>query len=298
MVSWAVVANTLVLLVLALMIAGLHRLLWRLVEGLARSGRAAADRLPQSPLWGRLTGFVGALAERLPPALHWLLRRLDWRHFTGLPLTLLVLAGGWLFGLLIGLSEDRLSEAELQHLDEAINALLQPLRGQPLIGVFAWFTALGAAPAMTGLTVLGTACFWAYRRRNLLPGLWLTLLGAQLTTWTGKYLFGRPRPEFVTAVTAVSPSFPSGHATSAMAVIGFLCYALTREPLPLRARFEFVYWSIVVIGLIGASRLFLSVHYASDVAAGFLVGGFWLLVGVGLAEYLRARRPPGNDDSP
>jgi undecaprenyl-diphosphatase len=45
----------------------------------------------------------------------------------------------------------------------------------------------------------------------------------------------------------------------------------------------------VLIALVGFSRMFLSVHYLSDVLAGFLVGGFWLLVGVALTEWLRGR---------
>lgn len=287
--TWSPLTNSMVLLGLLVLLLLVHWLAWRLTDGLLRHGRSAAERLPRSAYWSRLRRAGDGLYRRQPRLSQWLAARLDWHRFTGLPLTLLVLLGAWLFALLAGLVEELLSETELQQLDDTFNAWLQPLRGQPLLAVFAWFTALGAAPAMTGLTVFGSAFFWAYRRLNLLPGLWLTLLGSQLTTWSGKYLFGRERPEFVAGVTEPSPSFPSGHATIAIAVLGFLIYALTREPLTSRARFELVYWGAVLIVLIGGSRLFLSVHYLSDVAAGFLVGGFWLLAGIILSEYLRHR---------
>jgi len=65
---------------------------------------------------------------------------------------------------------------------------------------------------------------------------------------------------------------------------------ISREAVTVRRRFEIVFWSAVLIVLIGFSRMLLSVHYASDVAAGFLVGGFWLLVGFAVAELSRLRR--------
>ena len=69
-----------------------------------------------------------------------------------------------------------------------------------------------------------------------------------------------------------------------MAVYGFLAYAIARVlPLP-RDRFEVAFWTFVLILFVGFSWIFLSVHYTTDVASGFLVGGFGLLVGWTLAE--------------
>jgi membrane-associated phospholipid phosphatase len=93
----------------------------------------------------------------------------------------------------------------------------------------------------------------------------------------------------VTEIVLLSPSFPSGHATGALAVYGFVAYAIARDRGGLRLRFELTFWTLVLAALVGLSRVFLSVHYASDVAAGFLVGGFWLLAGFALTEYLRQR---------
>jgi undecaprenyl-diphosphatase len=97
----------------------------------------------------------------------------------------------------------------------------------------------------------------------------------------------------VTSETALSPAFPSAHATGAAAVYGFVAYAIIRDALSARQRFEVAYWSMVLIALVSFSRIFLGVHFASDVAAGLLVGSFWLLVAFTLAEYLRQRGTPG-----
>ena len=70
-----------------------------------------------------------------------------------------------------------------------------------------------------------------------------------------------------------------------MAVYGFIAYIISRDLMTTRQRFEMIYWTAVLICLIGFSRMLLGVHYASDVAAGFLVGGFWLLLGFALAEH-------------
>ena len=89
----------------------------------------------------------------------------------------------------------------------------------------------------------------------LIPPLWVNFVGAQATTWAGKFGFDRTRPEFLTDVTALSPSFPSGHATGAVAVYGFVCYALARELDSPRQRFELAYWTGLLILLIAGSRM-------------------------------------------
>jgi undecaprenyl-diphosphatase len=73
-----------------------------------------------------------------------------------------------------------------------------------------------------------------------------------------------------------------------MAVYGFVAYAIARDLDPARKRFELDFWALVVVALVGFSRIFLSVHYTSDVATGLLVGTFWLLVGFALSEHSRA----------
>jgi membrane-associated phospholipid phosphatase len=96
-------------------------------------------------------------------------------------------------------------------------------------------------------------------------------------------MIARQRPATTIDVTVLSSSFPNGHATAAMAVYGFLAYAIARA-LPIRERFEVAYWTAVLILLIGLSRIYLGVHYLTDVTGGFLVGGFWLLIGFAVAE--------------
>lgn len=218
--------------------------------------------------------------------------RLTPGRFTGLPLTLIVLAGLYVAALLGGLVEELFEADELVYVDEWINQRLTPLRGDGMVAVFSWITDLGGSATLAAVVLVSTGLLSAFGRGYLIVSLWLTLVGSQVTTYAGKYLLARQRPEFITEIAAATPSFPSGHATSAMAVYGFIAYIVARDLPGFRQRFEVVYWAAVLIGLVGFSRMQLSVHYASDVAAGFLVGSFWLLIGFTVAEFMRRQSDP------
>jgi undecaprenyl-diphosphatase len=68
-----------------------------------------------------------------------------------------------------------------------------------------------------------------------------------------------------------------------MAVFGFLAYAIARGLGPGK-RFEVWYSAVVLVFLVGFSRVFLGVHYPSDVVAGWAAGAFWVLVAIALTE--------------
>lgn len=265
---------------------------WAVFAG-GRLIRRAARHLPHSRAWTETHPLRAALAARFPRSHAFLARRLDPRRFTGLPLTLLAIAALYVGSLIGGLVEEVLEAEEMIDFDNRANAWFAPYRTPLLIEIFAWITDLGGSSALVALIVAASGLLWAGARPGLILPLWITFLGSQATTWLGKFAFARERPEFLTAITASYPSFPSGHATGAMAVYGFLAYAIARD-LPIRRqRYDIAYWTLILVLMIGFSRVFLSVHYVSDVATGFLVGGFWLLVGFTLAEYRRtqANRP-------
>lgn len=186
--------------------------------------------------------------------------------------------------------------------DAAASLVLAPYRAPWLIAAFAWLTTLGAGAVLAGVAALATGLLWAARRGALILPLWVTFAGAQATAWGGKYMIGRARPAFLDGVaSAASPSFPSAHATGSAAVLGFVAYAVASGLPGRRERFEVTFWAVVLVALIGFSRVFLGVHFASDVAAGFLVGASWLLVGMALAAGSPATpsgRPAGAPSGP
>ncbi len=268
----------------------LRAALWKCVCALARLGRRLLRQTSGWPGWARCTSARAVLKARYPRAYVVLAERFVPASFTGLPLTLLLLASVYTAALVGGLIDDVRETEGLVRMDLGVNAFFASYRTPSLIGSFIWITALGAGPAVTGMLAVASALLLSQGGTRLLLPLWITFLGAQGTTWASKYAVDRARPAFLDAVTAATPSFPSGHATASTALIGFLAYVTARRLPGLRARFEVVFWSVAVIGLICFSRIFLSLHYLSDVAAGVLVGVFWILVGVTVSE-LGRRRP-------
>jgi undecaprenyl-diphosphatase len=251
----------------------------------------AVHRLPpalnDSAAWRRSQPLRSRLASRFPRCYRLAQARLQPRSFDGLPLTLLVLAAIYLAALLGGLVEDVIEAEEIVRFDAIINAALTPWRVEPLISVFIWITALGSSYAVTAGVMIATGFLWADRRSYLIMPLWITAFGSQATTWGGKFLLHRSRPLPTIDLSEHFPAFPSAHATAAIAVYGFLAYAFARDLAGPRQRFEVVFWIGVLIVLIGLSRLYLGVHFVSDVASGYLVGGFWLLIGFTIAEWTR-----------
>lgn len=259
-----------------------------LAWGVRLALEAAVAKLPllaETRAWARLRPLQAWLRLRHPRAFAAFAARFSPRRFSGLPLTLFVLAALYVAGLLGGLTEEVMEAGAVLRFDQAVNAHLAAFRVPPLIGIFRWITALGTGPALTAVSITASLFLWADGRRGYILPLWVTFLGAQATTWSGKYVIARHRPEFIPGVTEASPSFPSGHATASMALFGFLAYALARDLQERRPRFEVGFWAAMFILLIGFSRVFLSLHFTTDVLAGFMVGGFWLLVGLAIREW-------------
>ena len=237
-----------------------------------------------------LSGLGSSIRTSFPQTTRFMQARLTPRRYTGLPLTLIVIAALYIAALLVGLVEELLEADELILFDEAINQRIGLIHTDGMITVFNWITDLGGSVALTAVALVTTGLLWAHRRRHMIAPLWLTILGSQITTYAGKYVLARQRPEFVSEIAAATPSFPSGHTTSAVAVYGFIAYIVARDLMTARQRFEMTYWTAVLICLIGFSRILLGMHYASDVASGFLVGAFWLLLGFALSEHKHHQR--------
>lgn len=282
-----VIASLLILLVIVLLRAAVRHTVFFLA--------ATATHIPGlfagSPAGARLRAVASWLAERYPTLVAFVAKRFDPHQQMGLPVTLIGLAALYLAALFSGLTEDLLEAQGTIRSDNTINAALGAWRIEPFVTAFRWITTLGGTQAIIAAVVLATGFLWSQRRTNAIIALWVTCLGAVATTTVGKLLIARHRPEFLLDVHATGWSFPSGHATAATAVYGFIAFAVARTSLSLSAKVEFGYWSAVLIVLIGFSRIFLGVHYVTDVIGGFLVGGFWLLIGFSIAEWRRAPLP-------
>jgi membrane-associated phospholipid phosphatase len=285
---------TLLLAVLVAVVVGLY-LLYRWVVAhralLASYGEAARSYPP-----------VARLGARYKVQLSWLLRRLTPGQYLGLHLTLgLAAAAGclWLFG---GLAEDVLTNDPIVRYDRAIAAYLHSLANPPLTTFFLIVTALGSIEtlALVGVVV---AAILARRRQWLYLWTWAAAVGGSvLLNRLIKDLFTRPRPFFEhPLLLETSYSFPSGHAMESFVVYGMLAYFAVLTLRSWRARTAVVIGVAFLVILIGFSRMYLGVHYFSDVVAGYAAGGVWLSALITGAETIRRSKSRSNqafDESP
>ena len=173
-----------------------------------------------------------------------------------LRLTMTIASALCLLALFAGLAAAVVEAPAVAGLDNTVNAFFAPYRAEPVVAVFVWITTLGSDPTLTSIVVIATGLLRTDMRARLIGPLWLTFLGAETTTWAAKYLIDRHRPHFIAAVTAFSPSFPSGHATASIATYGFLGYVIARA-LPRRpARYWVAFLISALILTIGLAGFF------------------------------------------
>ena len=211
--------------------------------------------------------------------------RFDRSHFYGLPLSLLVVAIVFVLAMFAGLVEDVVTADPIVAFDHATAQRVAALRTPTLIRPFLWIAGLGDTIVVVPAVIAAALILWLCRRRWLIPGLLVSTLGASAFSSLGKLTVHRPRP-IAAVVLESSYSFPSGHASIAVALYGFLGYLLIRSTDSRPKQLTLFFATSLLIVLIGLSRIVLGVHYLSDVWAGYLVGSLWLLVAISLSEWL------------
>lgn len=154
-------------------------------------------------------------------------------------------------------------------------------------------TALGGETVLT-LAVVVTACFLFACRHLLTAALVIagTLTGS-IAVALAKWVFGRERPTLVDHLVSVdSASFPSGHAAnSAIIYLTIALLAIQVIPRP-PARIFLLIATVILVTAIGFSRVYLGVHWPSDVLAGWSFGALWALAWWAGAGWLRLRLAP------
>jgi len=231
------------------------------------------------------------LAPAVAAGTAWLL----WRWAAGLPPGLRVVR---LYGGLAGaaaacfamLAWSVRGQGGLVAFDHALAGHLGAAAPPGLLRALSWFTHLGDRDFLALLAIGMTVLLLARRRWMLAAACVAATAGGGGLNWALKRLFQRARPDYAHGYAAVDGwSFPSGHASAAMAVYGMACYLLLRA-VPVHRRGACAAGMAALIAAIGASRVLLQVHFASDVAAGFAVSAAWLALCVAAAEH-GLRRP-------
>jgi membrane-associated phospholipid phosphatase len=239
---------------------------------------AARSRWSYAALGRSAAAHVGRL-RRLAP--HWL-------TLMGLAV---LFASLWTFGLL---AEGVTTDDPIVRTDDRLARWLHE-NGTPwLTDTFRVVTVFGNFLVLLPVTIAATAWLAATRRRADLTVVVLAAVGAEVLMLAMKAGFQRERPFFPDPLaTESSYSFPSGHAMVSLAIYGAVAFVIARRRGSWRQRVMILGAAAVLAGLIGFSRLYLGVHYLSDVLAGFSAGLAWLVLcvlAVALHEARAARQ--------
>ncbi len=206
--------------------------------------------------------------------------------------TLIVIVSGLALLTFADVGEDVYEQSTVQF-DNAIRSWILFHQNPVVYHIALAFTWIGS-PAVMVLVAIG-AGVWFYTRGGRRKAGVVVAAPAVGGLLSGviKEIYGRARPAGAALLNLRTHSFPSGHAATSAAVVVTLCYVLARERI--------ISWrTAIVIGgfvpfIVGLTRLYLDVHWTTDVVAGWAVGLFVAAISAAFYERLRRSAPPNGD---
>jgi undecaprenyl-diphosphatase len=157
-----------------------------------------------------------------------------------------------------------------QFIDQTVLNFLAKHRTIELNFLMLIITYCGNYLVVVGVTILSSLSFWYHHHYQRILQLWIAVLGSSLSVFIIKNIFNISRP-LKALYLENSPAFPSGHASIAVALYGFLFYTVWQSENHWFKRLFLILLAFLIL-LIGFSRLYLGVHYLSDVLIGYLIG--------------------------
>ncbi|RDC63384.1 Undecaprenyl-diphosphate phosphatase [Adhaeribacter pallidiroseus] len=193
--------------------------------------------------------------------------------------------------MLSELAEHVVNSDQLKRVDMEVSGAFFNIRNPLLSQCLFYLTKLGSIYGISTITIIAGVVLISRKRIIQLIGLFISVLGSGITMHYSKVYFHRERPlNIAYYIPENSFSFPSGHSTSIMAVLGILCYFIFLDIKKRPLRNVLITLGLSCIFLVGFSRIYLGVHFLTDVTAGFLLGFLWVLLGIGFMEYLTLKQ--------
>ena len=234
---------------------------------------------------------VLAICRRFAPPVKFLMDRLSPQGYLGIHLTtglLFLIAISWLFG---GIAEDVVNGDPIIFIDKNIVEWLHERTTPGMSTLMQLITDLGSGYWVAGVSVLTAIILWWKRCWYRLLALVLVVPGGMVMAIILKIAFHRSRPSFNDSMMIFQGySFPSGHTMAATLLYGVLAVFAVTALKSWRWRVLTVISVMVMILLVGFSRMYLSAHYLSDVLGATAAGLAWLVLCITAVDTLRRYR--------
>ncbi|QED48297.1 phosphatase PAP2 family protein [Cytobacillus dafuensis] len=182
--------------------------------------------------------------------------------------------------------------------DQSVISFIQGFESPMLTQIMKFFTYIGSFPSV--LVIFLIVSFFLYfvlKHRAELILFGTVVIGTPIINQILKQFFHRARPDLHRLIEIGGYSFPSGHAMNAFAVYGILAFLLWRHLNTRLGRITLIMISSISILMIGTSRIYLGVHYPSDIIGGYLASGFWLAISIWFFQRYREKRYARNSFS-
>jgi undecaprenyl-diphosphatase len=203
--------------------------------------------------------------------------------------TLIAIVSAIALAIFADVGED-VAEKSTGAFDNAVRAWFLAHQNPTLYRIAAILTWIGSPTVMVVVAIMAGIWFYRGRGRSKAGVIVAAPAAGGLIAGGMKLLYGRVRPAGAALFNEKTFSFPSGHAATSAAVMVTLCYVLARERI--------ISWPIaILIGgavplIVGLTRLYLDVHWTTDVVGGWTVGLFVAAMSAALYERLRSSEPP------
>jgi len=192
---------------------------------------------------------------------------------------LLGLATAILALIFFGWLADEALEGDARAFDDATRTAVHQLASPPMTAIMRGLSFAGSTIALSLGTIFVVVRFAMRKWKREARLFALTMIGAGLLNITLKLAFKRPRPvPFFNLSPPETYSFPSGHSLTSAVFFGALAAILTARIKSKRMRVAIWIVCTAMFLLIGLSRIYLGVHYTTDVIAGFVAALIWILV--------------------
>jgi undecaprenyl-diphosphatase len=194
------------------------------------------------------------------------------------------------FGSIFTYIASAISNETIVDFDSPIISFVQGLESDGLTTIMKTFTTIGSTPFVILFTLAGMGILLYKRHRAQAFLLFVAIAGSGLLNIILKTIYKRARPELHRIVDIGGFSFPSGHTMLAFSLYAVLAFIVWRNLKTTVSRIVLFLFAVFMILMIGVSRIYLGVHYPSDVTAGIFASALWMTIATTVYTWYQERK--------